>query len=97
MTDEAVQEKPVEKKNPKIVIKKGNIDIKMLRSDLIDVAETPDGINFNFTNGMNLYVIDTDMPLATKNVMTNTANSFDGVNLTFDLGNYQKPVVATPA
>jgi len=83
-------------KEATITIKKGNIIVTMPRNNLIEVSETHDGITFNFKDGLHLYNTDPTLPMASKNVMMNTSNSFEGMNLDFDLRNYNKPVVATP-
>jgi hypothetical protein len=73
-------------------IKRGKIEIKLDRSDLIEVQETNDGISFNCKYGVHIYVTDLDMPNGAKNIIKNTSNSFEGKKLNFDLNNYVTPV-----
>ena len=80
----------------KVTIKKGDIVVTLPRNSLVEVLETHDGITFNFKDGLHLYYMDNYLPIAAKNVMMNTSNSFEKMNLIFDLGNYNKPVIATP-
>ena len=74
------------------VIKRGNIEIKLNRSDLIEVHETNDGVSFNCKHGVHIYITDPEMPNGTKNIIKNTSQSFEGNKLIFDLNNYVTPV-----
>jgi hypothetical protein len=77
-----------------VIIKKGKIKTILDRTDLIEVSETPDGVNFSIKGGLLLALMDPDMPSGTKQVIKNTADSFPGgKTLTFDLANYRKPVM----
>jgi|WetSurSiteA1Bulk_404760.scaffolds.fasta_scaffold14382_2 hypothetical protein len=76
-----------------VIIKKGKIKTILDRTDLVDVAETPDGVNFTIKGGLVLSVMDPDMPSATKQVIKNTADSFPGKKLIFDLANYKRPAM----
>ena len=104
MSNEKVEEKIKEKgmtnphptkgsKEEEVIIKRGkSIIISMKRSDLLELLETNDGVSFNCKDGVHIYVTDIDMPNGSKNIMKNTANSFVGKKLRFDLNNYNTPV-----
>jgi len=78
-----------------VIISKGIMDlINTERSNLIEANSTHDGVVFVFKGGIHLYCTDTYMPQGTKELICNTANRFEGVDLIFDLSNYNKPVVA---
>jgi hypothetical protein len=78
-----------------ISIKKGNNEfVRTLRSNLVTVEPTHDGIVFTLKEGIQIYITDQYMPVYTKDIMKNTSNSFTNADLIFDLANYQKPVVA---
>lgn len=76
-----------------IVIKKGTFNLTVPRSELVDVAETPDGVVFNFKGGIQLHFIDNFMQQGTKQVIKNTADSFPGKKLIFDLDNVRHPAM----
>lgn len=76
-----------------ITIKKGKFKVVVPRSELIDVSETHDGVAFNFKGGLQLYYIDNHMPAATKSIMSNTANSFAGKKIIFNLDNLRQPAL----
>jgi hypothetical protein len=77
-----------------VIIKKGNSKTILERTDLIEVSETPDGVNFTIKGGLVLSVMDPDMPSGTKQIIKNTADSYPGgKKLIFDLANYRKPVM----
>lgn len=75
-----------------ITIKCGSLNLTVDRSDLVDVSETHDGVAFNFKGGVQLYYTNNFMPTGVKNVMSNTADSYPGKKLVFNLDNPQKPV-----
>ena len=75
-----------------ITIKKGQLKLTVPRNDLVDVSETHDGVVFNFKGGLQLYQIDNFMQQSTKQIMSNTADSFPGKKLIFDLDNMRQPV-----
>jgi len=78
-----------------VTIKKGNNEfVKTLRSNLITVEPSHDGIVFTFKEGIQIYITDQYMPAFAKDVMSNTSNSFPTADLIFDLSNYRQPVVA---
>lgn len=76
-----------------IVIKKGTINATLDRNELVELVETPNGINFNFKHGLTLICDDMNMPLHTKNIMKNTSDNFPNKKLIFNLENYNKPVL----
>ncbi len=80
----------------RIEIKKQTIILSILRSDLVEVKETGDGIVFNLQGGMHLTLIEPNMPLEIKRAIFNAVQSFNNVNLDIDLMNYRTPVKVTP-
>jgi len=80
-----------------ITIKKGTMElVKTERSNLINAEQSHDGVVFTFKGGIQVYCTDQYMPISTKDVIRNTANSFPTANLIFDLLNYNKPVLVEP-
>ena len=78
---------------PDVIIKKGTMEIKIDRSELVQVEETPDGMSFDFKNGFQLLYNDQYMEAARKNIMKNTSNTFEGKKLVFDFDNKRHPVM----
>ena len=76
-----------------ITIKKGDFKVIVPRAELVEVSETADGVAFNFKGGLQLYYYNNFLPSATKQIIKNTADSFPGKKLIFDLDNEQKPVL----
>jgi hypothetical protein len=76
-----------------ITIKRGLLKITVPRSELIDVSETHDGVAFNFKGGIQIYYTNNFMQQATKNIIKNTADSFPGKKLIFDLDNQRQPAL----
>ena len=76
-----------------ITIKNGPLKLTVPRSELVDVSETHDGVAFNFKGGVQLYYTNNFLPQASKQVMVQTADSFPGKKLIFDLVNHQKPAM----
>ena len=79
-----------------ITIKKQTIVLTVLKSDLVEVKETGDGLVFNLMGGMHLSLIEGSMPLEVKRAISNAIKSFKNVNITVDLMNYAQPVSVTP-
>jgi len=76
-----------------ITIKSGSLKLTVPRSELVDVSETHDGVVFNFKGGVQLYKIDNFMQAGTKQIMVNTADSYPGKKLIFDLDNMRQPAM----
>ncbi len=76
-----------------VLIKKGTITLQLDRKDLIEILETGDGVVFNLKEGLQFILIDGDMPMHTKNIMKNSADSFRQNKIIFDLTNYDKPTM----
>ena len=76
-----------------ITIKKGTFNLTVPREELVEVSETADGVAFNFKGGLQLYYYNNFLPSATKQIMRNTADSFPGKKLIFDLNNERNPVL----
>ena len=76
-----------------VTIKKGDFKLVVPRNQLLDVSETHDGVVFNFKGGLQLHQIDQYMQQSTKQIIANTANSYTGNRLIFDLNNKRQPVL----
>lgn len=76
-----------------ITIKKGTFHLTVPREELVEVSETADGVAFNFKGGLQLYYYNNFLPSATKQIIKNTADSFPGKKLIFDLDNEARPVL----
>jgi len=75
-----------------ITIKKGKIEMKFPKEELVEVSETHDGIAFNFKRGLQVYQIEQFMPVHIKQLISNSINTFGGSNIIVDLDNPKKPV-----
>jgi len=78
--------------DPTITIKRGPLNLVVPRSELVDVSETHDGVAFNFKGGVQLYYTNNFMPQGAKQIMANTADSYPGKKLVFNLDDPRKPV-----
>jgi hypothetical protein len=76
-----------------MTIKKGKFSLKVDRDLLIEVSETADGVVFNFKEGVQLAFLDQFMQSATKQIIKNTADSFPGKKLVFNLDNSRQPAM----
>jgi hypothetical protein len=74
-------------------IKKGTVNFKCDRTDLMDVAETADGMSFSFKGGLMLYITDNFMPPAFKQQVAGSVNRFDKGTVTIDFDNVKRPVL----
>ncbi len=75
-----------------IIIKQKNFELKVDRSELVQLDETADGIVFQFKNGLSLIKNDQFMPSSIKNIMKNTADNYPDKKLVFELDNPKRPV-----
>ena len=76
----------------KIIIKSKNFELKVDRSELVQLDETADGIVFQFKNGLSLIKNDQFMPSSVKQIMKNTADNFPHKKLVYELDNPRRPV-----
>lgn len=76
-----------------MIIKQGKFELKVPRSELVQVDETHDGITFLFKGGLQLYKTDQFMTQAVKSIIKNTADSYPERKLIFELDNRKNPVV----
>lgn len=77
-----------------IIVKQGPFELRVPRSELVEVLETADGVVFQFKGGLSLQKMDQYMPITMKQLMKNTSDSFPQAHLEFDLLNANKPVRA---
>lgn len=75
----------------KIIMKDGSFNLEVDRSDLVEVVETPDGVVFNFKNGIHIHKMDPYMPNSVKQIIKNTADNYPGHNIIFELDNPKVP------
>ena len=75
-----------------IIIKQKNFEVKVKRSELVQLDETADGVVFQFKNGLSLIKIDQFMPNNVKNIMKNTSDNYPDKKLVFELDNHKRPV-----
>jgi hypothetical protein len=76
-----------------VKIKKGNVLLTCDRTDLVDVAETADGMSFTLKGGLQFYITDAYMPPAFKQQIAMSVNRFEGASVTIDYDNIRKPVL----
>lgn len=75
-----------------IIIKSKNFELKVERSELVQLDETADGVVFQFKNGLSLVKNDQFMPSNIKQIMKNTADNFPDKKIVYELDNPRKPV-----
>lgn len=75
-----------------IIIKQGKFEVKVDRSELVQVDETHDGIVFQFKNGLSLMKVDQFMTSGVKQIMKNTADNYPDKKLIYELDNPKRPV-----
>jgi shikimate 5-dehydrogenase len=75
-----------------VTIKRGNMEFKFDRVNLINVEQSHDGVVFNFKFGVIISVTDNYMPLETKQLIKN-ADILPNGNIVYDLNNYKQPAV----
>ena len=75
-----------------VKIKKGTVNIKTDRSDLLEVVETADGMTFSFKGGLQLYITDTYMPTFYKQQIAQSINRFEKATISIDFDNVRKPI-----
>ncbi len=81
-----------EPKVPKLRVEKQTIILDVLRSDLVDVKPSPDGIIFELKGGLSLILVEMGMPLSVKNVIKSTIDRIGDKDLIVNLMNYEKPI-----
>ncbi|OQB41990.1 MAG: hypothetical protein BWY04_00476 [candidate division CPR1 bacterium ADurb.Bin160] len=77
-------------KNDTVTIKRNKTVISTFRSELASIAETSDGITFQFKDGTFFYCVDAQMSSAAKQIIKNSFDFIRG-NLIIDLLNYTTP------
>ena len=76
-----------------LIIKQKNFELKVDRSELVQLDETADGVVFQFKNGVSLIKNDQFMPSSVKQIMKNTADNYPDKKLIFELDNPKRPVM----
>lgn len=77
---------------PSVFIKKGTVEFKMDRKDVISCDEKSDGITFFLKGKLYISLEDHDMPASTKQFIVQSLNNFPTADVTIDLLNYKQPV-----
>ncbi len=81
-----------ESKNFNLTIKRGTIEFKVNRRELISSDETADGMVFKFKGGVIFTIDDINMPLDVKQRVCAADSGFKKGNIIFDLNDYRNPV-----
>ena len=76
-----------------IKIKKGTTTFEVNRSDLISCDETPDGVVFQFKNGIMFQYNDPNIPSGVKNLIKNTVDRMVNGNIEINLDNLANPIL----
>ena len=76
-----------------LIIKQKNFELKVDRSELVQLDETADGVVFQFKNGVSLIKNDQFMPSSIKQIMKNTVDNYPDKKLIFELDNPKRPVM----
>jgi hypothetical protein len=78
-----------------LIIKKGNLEIlRIPKEQIATVSGTGDGLVFNLKHDFYITYTDSYMPAGTKDIISNTINNFANANLTVDVLNYRRPIIA---
>lgn len=75
-----------------VTIKKGNLKLTVGRDDIVVINETPDGVVFEFREGLQLLNTDVSMPMDTKQRLKLNIDTMTKGNAEIDLLNYLNPV-----
>jgi len=75
-----------------IKITKGEIVFEAKRNDLVNCAETADGVVFQFKNGITFQADDPNMTSGVKNLIKNTVDRMVNGNININLNNAANPV-----
>ncbi len=78
-----------------LTVKRGALEFKIDRDEIISVDETPDGISMKFKGNVLVVIDDMHMPQNVKQRVAGADIGFKKGNLLFDLNNYQNPVMLT--
>lgn len=81
-------------KEKTMTIRHGNFSLTIPRSELVEVSETAEGVNFSFKNGLMLSKFDNFMPSSAKQLIKNTSDNFPNANIEINLENYKQPAKA---
>lgn len=87
-----IKRKPIENLKQYVTVKKLGMEFKVERSYFISAQESPDGIVFNFKNGMHLVYTNQQLDNSMKVRIVTSCNRIDKGNLEIDLDNYSMPV-----
>lgn len=78
---------------PKVTIKRGTVEVKCNRSDLIEVLETADGIAFTLKGNIQYYFTEQFMQDSTKKMIKQATDNFPGASIIINLDNPRSPVL----
>jgi hypothetical protein len=80
-------------KMAKVTIKRGTVELKCDRTDLIEVLETADGIAFTLKGNIQYYFTQQFMQDPTKKMIKQATDNFPGKSLIINLDNPRSPVL----
>jgi len=76
-----------------MTIKRGLIELKCPRSELVEVVETADGVSFSLKGNLQLYFSDQFMQSSTKQLIKQAADNFPNNKLIINLDNPRTPAM----
>lgn len=76
-----------------ITIKVEGTVVNTNTDNLVEVSETPDGVNFVLKGGLSVNFIDPYMPSSAKQIIKNTADHMKGKKLIFEPANPKRPAM----
>lgn len=76
-----------------ITIKANGTTIETSNENLVEVSETPDGVNFVLKGGLTIMFVDPYMPSSAKQIIKNTADHMKGKKLIFEPDNPKMPAM----
>jgi len=76
-----------------IIVKKGDIELKIGADNFIECKQTYDGLSFALKHGLEYYLTDPDMQIVTKERIIQTLDKFKNAKkVTVDLFNRANPI-----
>jgi hypothetical protein len=76
-----------------IKVNDGNTIVTTNTDELVEVNETPDGVNFVLKGSLTIQFMDPYMPSSAKQVIKNTADHMKGKKIVFEPDNPKRPAM----
>ena len=76
----------------RVIIKLSTMKMEILRKEIKEILETPDGVNFHFINGSYFSYVDQYLPSEVKQKIKVICDRFLNGVVTVDLNNPKQPV-----